>query len=52
MGRRPSSCHWRNGLAPLWHTTCLTWHHVWCQSGAMNLEQYVENINRQLALAA
>ena len=32
--------------------TCLTWHQGWCQSGAMNLELYVENINRQLALAA
>jgi hypothetical protein len=30
----------------------LTWHHSWCQSGAMNLELYVENLNRQLAVAA
>src|SRR5436189_6089088 len=25
---------------------------MWCQSGAMNLELYVENLNRQLAAAA
>lgn len=24
----------------------------WCQSGAMNLELYVENLNRQLVVAA
>ena len=28
------------------------WHHSWYQSGAMNLELYVESINRQLAIAA
>src|SRR4030095_8606678 len=42
----------RPRLAPLWQKMGWTWHHKWFQSGAMNLELYVENINRQLAVAA
>ena len=31
---------------------CLTWHHIVCQNGIMDLQLYVENIQHQLATAA
>src|SRR4029450_4581215 len=30
----------------------LTWHHRWCQSGAMNLDLYMENLNRHRGVPA
>src|SRR5512132_4195177 len=48
----PAFCHALGRLVPIWHRDGLTWRHQWCQSGAMNLELYVENLNRQLAVAA